>query len=175
MSNFVREANTTQFSECEVSVTNDADSNFATNSFYGKKKSAKHVDILCEVSGDNIVDISNIQNDSFQDICKFDPKYCSSFIEDSENGATGNLDTTTVRGLILDGVTDMNISVKKRKRPDVTYNENDAEMSDSGSDTEFVPVHKKPKKHLKSEPPKGYKKNLGGLLVLQIKIRKLYL
>ena len=163
----MREANTTQFSECEVSVTNDADSNFATNSFYGKKKSAKHVDILCEVSGDNIVDISNIQNESFQDIAKFDPKCCSSFIYDSDDSA--------VQGLILDGVTDMNISVKKRKRADVTYNESDAEMSDSGSDTEFVPVHKKPKKHLKSEPPKGYKKNLGGLLVLQIKIRKLYL
>ena len=34
-------------------------------------------------------------------------------------------------------------------------------MSDSGSDTDFVPVLKKPKKHLKAEPPKGYKKKAG--------------
>ena len=46
-------------------------------------------------------------------------------------------------------------------RTSVTYDERGEELSDSGSDSEFIPVHKKPKKHLKPEPAKGYRKKAG--------------
>ena len=166
-----------------MSVSNGArgnieDSNFATKSFYGNKKSGKDVvsekfpplDNLCGINVDNNLDINDINNDSFQDIARFNPELCSSFIEpppnDSDNGAITDLDNT-VQGLVLDQVNDMQLeqSLRKRKRTDFNYSEDnadkDAELSDSGSDTEFVPVLKKPKKHLKAEPAKGYKKKAG--------------
>ena len=146
--------------------------------FYGNKKSGKDVvsekfpplDNLCGINVDNNLDINDINNDSFQDIARFNPELCSSFIEpppnDSDNGAITDLDNT-VQGLILDQVNDMQLeqSLRKRKRTDFNYSEDnadiDAELSDSGSDTDFVPVLMKPKKHLKAEPPKGYKKKAG--------------
>ena len=144
-----------------MSVSNGArvnidDSNFATKSFYGNKKSGKDFDNLCEINDDNNVDISEINNDSFQDIARFNPELCSSFIEppnDSDNGAIRDLDNT-VQGFVLDGVNDMQLeqSLRKRKRTDFNYSEDnadiDAELSDSGSDTDFVLVLKKPKKNI---------------------------
>ena len=90
---------------------------FPTKSFYGNKKSGKDVvsekfpplDNLCGINVDNNLDINDINNDSFQDIARFNPELCSSFIEppnDSDNGAISDLDNT-VQGLFLDGVNDM--------------------------------------------------------------------
>ena len=171
MSSFVRGTKKAQVAKCDMSVSNGArgnmeDSNFATKSFYGNKKSGKDVvsekfpplDNLCGINVDNNLDITDINNDSFQDIARFNPELCSSFIEppnDSDNGAITDLDNT-VQGLVLDQVNDMQLeqSLRKRKRTDFNYSEDnadkDAEISDSGSDTEFVPELKKLKKTFKS-------------------------
>ena len=117
MSNLVPEAKNTHFSQCEMSGSNDAESNFTTNSFYSKKNSAKKGNMSCEISVDNTVDLNNIHNESFQAVVNFNPNLCSSFICDSDGNENENLDNT---GKILDMVIDINESATKENENETT-------------------------------------------------------